>query len=697
MPNAKKKRQAKNEDFKKKKLKVGKKKALPDNYTDTTFRSKSIALPNQSITEDKSRFATTSRNLTLNDVLSQLKHYNAGVRKDAISGLEELYRSHPTLITASLGQVVNGILKLLIDDDRDVRKALLGFLQETFPSIKKADIQPFLPLLIIYTCSAMSHIFEDIRNDAVKLMDLWVSLAPEVVVSRFWNRVVGIYMSLLSVSSTNDHAGSSIAGGSKITNAESAKAAAAKSHLHLHKSKLGPVESLSRFLQAGLAQRDQDKLWFLDAFFDHVQAKEGFRRKMEQFKSCSTQNIVRWDTKKTTMCQITHPKVVPYAPYLSNSALPTLNLFESAGPKNTNNKETDDVLGMDSNEDGKMRVKLLIETFQPVLLSTWLDAAPTVFATSSTITLTPALQLLSAVLHLTLVLWRALVSSDELHSVDDAWIEKHCHHLLKHFVVYFPYGADVLGDGGPKANALLRQMNIETCELTSLYMLAKLARGGKESLDHLEWVDKVVDHVLGLLGYEDERTSSNFKEDDLSALLPAVWGFLNGLDRKNQYTMFKTFMDYYQHCHAHSGLKRTALEFLIGTYLQVQSSPSYNGRFVLDDRYRALMNNWVSGLPKTLWQLKTSHPETSAVIVNFLCEAAKRSDQDIFEKKSLEATELALVPFFYVNIASKGELFGPFIDLPKETQQRALEFVYYVDSGSTKVANAIEACKKRQG
>lgn len=35
---------------------------------------------------------------------------------DAISGLEELYRRHPTLITASLGQVVNGILKLLIDD-----------------------------------------------------------------------------------------------------------------------------------------------------------------------------------------------------------------------------------------------------------------------------------------------------------------------------------------------------------------------------------------------------------------------------------------------------------------------------------------------------------------------------------------------------------------------------------------------------
>lgn len=58
------------------------------------------------------------------------------------------------------------------------------------------------------------------------------------------------------------------------------------------------------------------------------------------------------------MCQINHPTLVSYAPYLANSSLPTLNLFESAGPKNTNNKETEQVLGMDANEDGKMRVKV---------------------------------------------------------------------------------------------------------------------------------------------------------------------------------------------------------------------------------------------------------------------------------------------------------------------------------------------------
>lgn len=35
----------------------------------------------------------------------------------------------------------------------------------------------------------MTHIFEDIRIDAIQLMDLWVDLLPEVLVSKFWGKV----------------------------------------------------------------------------------------------------------------------------------------------------------------------------------------------------------------------------------------------------------------------------------------------------------------------------------------------------------------------------------------------------------------------------------------------------------------------------------------------------------------------------
>ena len=53
--------------------------------------------------------------------------------------------------------------------------------------------------------------------------------------------------------------------------------------------------------------------------------------------------------------------------------------------------------------------------------------------------------------------------------------------------------------------------------------------------------------------------------------------------------------------------------------------------------------------------------------------------------------------FFYLFIyISIGSLFGPFISLPKDIQDRVLEFLYYVDSGSEKIAKALSECKTRQ-
>lgn len=90
-----------------------------------------------------------------------------------------------------------------------------------------------MPILIMYTCSAMTHIFEDVRTDAVKFLNLWIQIAPETVVSKFWNRITGNYMSLLSVDANNQQIGS-VSMGKSITTA-SIKAAATKSHLHIHK------------------------------------------------------------------------------------------------------------------------------------------------------------------------------------------------------------------------------------------------------------------------------------------------------------------------------------------------------------------------------------------------------------------------------------------------------------------------------
>lgn len=80
--------------------------------------------------------------------------------------------------------------------------------------------------------------------------------------------------------------------------------------------------------------------------------------------------------------------------------------------------------------------------------------------------------------------------------------------------------------------------------------------------------------------------------------------------------------------------------------------------------------------------------------MNILCDIAKRSDKDIFDASTLAEVETKLIPFFFVHI-SKGPLFGPFNDLPSDIQQRALDYVKYLDSKSEKMAAAIQQCKDK--
>ncbi|KAI8385752.1 Rix1 complex component [Blakeslea trispora] len=650
MPNARKKKAAKNEDFKKTKLKVGKKKAIPDNFTDTSFRSKSIVLPNQSINEDKSHEITTSRNLTLADLIVQLKHYNAGVRKEALAGMVDICSKHPPLLVSSLGLVVHGLLKLFVDDDREVRKATLHFLKETMTEIDPAELEPFMSLLIIYTCSAMTHIFEDVRLDAVKLMDLWIQIAPEMVVTKFWTRIMGNYMSLLTVDANSMHAQTATATTTtNATTAASIKAAATKSHLHIHKSKLGLFSSLSRFLEAGLSSDNQDPYWFLTNYLTNPYAKQSFNSTMQHYALPNT-----FTTLYSKPSMPVHPMVASVAPYLSKHTFSHLHLFGSSGPDTNTQTEF-------SQDERLKDVRQLIETFQPMLVASWLEAAPSVFMAG--ISMTPALELLYQILRLSLVLWRAMVSSGQQPPLADL------NNLLKHLTVYFPYGSDGLGQRSTKVNDLLQEMNIMLCELTSLFLLAQMQVSEEGVAEMPSWASSVVQHVLALLGHE-QQTSSSFSADHLTSLLPAIWGFLNCLAYEESLVVFRATLQYYHACQPNAASKKVLLNFITRVYM-IQSTPSYQGQFRMtkESELARLLSEWLVSLPKTLWQLRANHIETSRMILNVLCAVAKRGDQDVFEKSTLKQVETALVPFFFVQLA-RGPLFGPFQDLPADVQQQ---------------------------
>lgn len=332
---------------------------------------------------------------------------------------------------------------------------------------------------------------------------------------------------------------------------------------------------------------------------------------MAQYNVADETKTVTWDPKIRNAFTPAHAMVASSAPYLSEgcklATYSQLHLFESSGPKNNNvttssggQTATSEINNSEFSADERLsNIKELIETFQPILVASWLEAAPAVFVSVSSISMTPALELLHEVLRLSLILWRAVVGSEIITTLSKEWLNQHLQQLLKHFTVYFPYGADSFGNRGSKVDDTLQEMNIMLCELTSLFLLARTMQKNAtqiknkseasklserqqtkrkriemedEQADIPEWAENVVDHVLGVLGYQTEdgtmtTASSNFRMENLVSLLPAIWGFLNCLDYEDSITMFKAILGYYEQCQPNSATKRVALEFITRAYM----------------------------------------------------------------------------------------------------------------------------------
>lgn len=217
----------------------------------------------------------------------------------------------------------------------------------------------------------------------------------------------------------------------------------------------------------------------------------------------------------------------------------------------------------------------MIEAFQPMLVASWLEAAPSVFISTNTIAMTPALELVYEILKISVIMWRAAVSSQKVSTLSASWLDRHLQTTLRHFHVYFPFGADALGNRGSKVDDVLMQMNILFCELTSLYLLARTMQKNNLRLESRktmpesnmapEWTQNVVGHVLGVLGCDGQdevmsSTSSSFRAEHLVSLLPAIWGFLNCIEESE--VLFEAVMGFQRKCQTAS-TKKIASDFIV--------------------------------------------------------------------------------------------------------------------------------------
>eukprot|EP00126_Sphaerothecum_destruens_P001283 Sdes_comp13847_c0_seq1m3312 len=178
------KKKKKNADFSTVKLKVGKKTPIASNATNTLFKSQKIIVREQSccVVGEKNG-PTTRKNATLAELLLQMKHYKATVRKDTFLGLREIIETHPYLLQLHLGSILEHICLAKTDVEVSVRKELLKFIQFLVSSIHDHQLKPFMSLIVVHITFAMTHIRDDVRLDSLFYLDIYLEAFPQLFVA----------------------------------------------------------------------------------------------------------------------------------------------------------------------------------------------------------------------------------------------------------------------------------------------------------------------------------------------------------------------------------------------------------------------------------------------------------------------------------------------------------------------------------
>lgn len=121
---------------------------------------------------------------SLQELYTQCRHYSASVRLDAVNGLKELISSNPELVSPNLSDILERAAELLIDKDTPVRQAAVRFFKLFLPGVTDKQISPFFPLLCAHLCCAMTHIYDEIQEDSLSVLDLLLETFPKLMITK---------------------------------------------------------------------------------------------------------------------------------------------------------------------------------------------------------------------------------------------------------------------------------------------------------------------------------------------------------------------------------------------------------------------------------------------------------------------------------------------------------------------------------
>ncbi|KAL5341517.1 Rix1 complex component [Aspergillus crustosus] len=245
-----KRKKEKQKDFVKPKLKVGKAKGKPENYTDTSFKSKSITLNQQSLT-----LHAPNQQTQFTHALSLTSSKSDSQRRDSLATLTTLITSRPS--SSPLPQPVSTILPPLLPLILDANSAVRSNLLKLFKTFPEHDVRDHVAQLLPYVRAGMTHLAADVRSGAVEILSWLVGVAGEEVVSCAggWVKTLNCFLSVL---------GWHIEGASKWTStAPTSKASFGKAGSK-GKPQVRVLTVLAEFIDAGLGEPQPEEIGDMD-------------------------------------------------------------------------------------------------------------------------------------------------------------------------------------------------------------------------------------------------------------------------------------------------------------------------------------------------------------------------------------------------------------------------------------------------
>ncbi|KAI0361212.1 hypothetical protein OH77DRAFT_1443396 [Trametes cingulata] len=723
MPKSSKKKKDKAADFSKAKLKLGKGKQAASNAVDTSFKARSIALPTQSIATDKDGDApTTKRRLTFDALIIHLKHYNASTRRDAILGLRELLEAHPELIGTHLTTLVNSCVRIIGDEDASVRKTLLSFFAWLFRQVPREDLLPHSPVLLLFTTSAQTHIFPEIRIDAVRFLDVFLEYIPDVV-TEGWTaqgsgshgrRVLEGYLGILN-------AGTSFGEGGDTGPIQATSTA---SVVLSPSSKLTVLKSLASFLSYAVtaAGGPQDvtaeasagalptPTWYFSSSFASTSAFDAFDALLRPTSTSSPHADSRRTHSAPTRNWVAEVSdewdedfVGQFS--LATSGVPSFSVQELDGIEGAVAASVEDGQtgsGLDAQVASAMHVA---RALQSTLVATFLDCAPAVFSPSSAPPDTE-LQMVLVVCRICRGLYGRILqnAAESGRSLDIA--ESDLQTILSYLSPYFPFTIS-----GPstarrdiKVEQAFQDLNLIFCELSSFLVLASqgndkhlpsaqrpktrppraarsLQSSTSPSVVSARQIERVSEYIVHLLRGEAPTpgvTSSiprPITPQAYVSLLPTIWSLLNGRNSEvadASATLFSAVVEHATKASSTSAVKRHTIDF-IGRLVLLDREPEYVGAFRSgrSQEQDAKLEEWILQLPRTLWELGANHPATTETIVRLLLRLSQRRSR-LLHSEVYAALRSRLIPYFTITHPTRGKLPGPFAKLPANSPLRRL-------------------------